>query len=327
MTNSHTIYIDKEQSNAIKGSLIILIVLGHNHVLCPNTVDGGITDFLYQFHIAGFFILPFFYNITLDSSWKRIQTIVIRTWIPYFWICFACWLCTCVFFKNFKFGWEHIWAFVQGTQTPIRNAFGFVFPWFLPTFCTFSIIMIIARKHKWFIFLFTLMAIILWLLPWYDFYILKNTIPFGVVLAISYFGYGAITFLLNKLNKISKWIGSILFIILSYGYWEHWNLGFLYKMFPCLFFFFTITVSPFLNCRFIRILGQNSLGIYLFNVFLSNITFIFLPHTIFYGVIGFLTSLLIPLVLTILIFKIRILRILLFPKSIDELKKLYKYNN
>ena len=53
-----TCYIDRNQSETIKGILILLIVFGHNHVLCPNTEIGGMMDYLYLFHIAGFFILP-----------------------------------------------------------------------------------------------------------------------------------------------------------------------------------------------------------------------------------------------------------------------------
>ena len=60
-----TCYIDRNQSETIKGILILLIVFGHNHVLCPNTEIGGMMDYLYLFHIAGFFILPFFYKTNL----------------------------------------------------------------------------------------------------------------------------------------------------------------------------------------------------------------------------------------------------------------------
>ena len=59
-----TIYLTRDESNIIKGILILLIVLGHNHFL----MDGEYVRLqiqLYKFHVIEFFILPFFYKMTL----------------------------------------------------------------------------------------------------------------------------------------------------------------------------------------------------------------------------------------------------------------------
>ena len=57
---NQNLYIDRDTSSVIKGVLIILIVMGHNKVLCSTDNKGA--DYLYLFHVICFFILPFFYD-------------------------------------------------------------------------------------------------------------------------------------------------------------------------------------------------------------------------------------------------------------------------
>lgn len=51
-------YIDKEGANAIKGFLMLLIVLGHNHLLAPS--QGILFHYLYSFHLICFLSYPIF---------------------------------------------------------------------------------------------------------------------------------------------------------------------------------------------------------------------------------------------------------------------------
>ena len=67
-----TIYLTRDESNIIKGILILLIVLGHNHFL----MDGEYVRLqiqLYKFHVIEFFILPFFYKMKADTSWEHLR--------------------------------------------------------------------------------------------------------------------------------------------------------------------------------------------------------------------------------------------------------------
>lgn len=314
------IYLDKSMSNAIKGVLIILIVFGHNHVLCPNDVSGGLMEYFYKFHIAGFFILPFFYNIRRPLSRTTYINIIIRNWLPYLWICIMCFLCLGIMKHHFEFGFKTIAAFLIGTQTPIKHNFGFVFPWFLPTYCSMSILLLWAKNKK-LVCLFSLfVSLILWGLSFEDFYMLKNIVPFGLALAIYYFGTGVLTFWLNKWSMYSKWLSVFIFVVLSVCYWKHISLGLVNMLFPVSFFLALLLVVPHVNCRFLQTLGENSLGIYLLHMFLVNITFRIFPVTIPMGILGFLISLFVPLLLNILITRVGLLRVLLYPKSWDELK-------
>ena len=72
---NQNLYIDRDTSSVIKGVLIILIVIGHNKVLCSTDNKGA--DYLYLFHVICFFILPFFYDIKKEITVKRLCDIVV----------------------------------------------------------------------------------------------------------------------------------------------------------------------------------------------------------------------------------------------------------
>lgn len=313
------IYLSRKYSDTIKGILIILIVIGHNHVLCPNTEAGGIMKYLYMFHVAGFFILPFFYDTRTSVTWESISQTIIRCWVPYFWICFLCFMIVCIMKHQFDFGWEHIWAFFQGTQSPIRKNFGFVFPWFLPTYCSVSIMLLFARKYRWLYSLFFILGMCTLFMTWEQFYIFKNSIPLGIGLALSYFGVGVIAFELNKSSVWAKYIGAILFIVLSVCWWMGVPTEILWKLLPTLFFLTLLCAVPYINYGWLQLLGRFSLGIYLFHMFFANATYMLLPHTVLWGWFGFVISLTIPLLMTMGIYRVACLRKLLFPRSWNEL--------
>lgn len=317
------IYINKNISETIKGILIILIVFGHNHVLCPNNVTGGMMDYLYMFHVICFFILPFFYENNNQITSKHLGSVFIRCWIPYFWICLICLLCTCLYRKSFVLNFSIVLAFVQGTQTPIRDAFGFVFPWFLPTYCSFVILLLFARKFKVLMFFFTLISIFTWFLSWHSFYIFKNVIPLGLGLAISYFGAGSLCYYGNRNLKYMKIWSLIIFTFLSWKYWNQENEVLLYKLFPVFFFSCLLGIAPLIHCRPLKILGKYSLGIYLFHMFFTDVSFLLLPHTTFWGVIGFFLSLSLSLFVSYFILKYEMLHKIFFPRSIDDIKSVF----
>ena len=313
------VYLDRRMSNAIKGILIILIVFGHNHVLCPNTVSNGLMDYLYNFHIAGFFILPFFYDHQTKPTFRAIGKIIVRNWIPYTWICILCFICFGLLKHHFEFSLETVAAFFQGTQTPIKQHFGFVFPWFLPTYCSMSILLLFALNNRHIYWLLLILFLVISGLPYDVFYLLKNSVSFGLMLAIYYFGIGVLSFLLNKWSKYSKWIALCMFVVSSILYIKHISVFYLNIIFPISFFLSLLLAIPYINCRFLRLLGENSLGIYLLHMFLVNITFKMLPHTLFMGIIGFLISLFFPLLINVCIMRTKKLRMLLYPKNLDEL--------
>ena len=319
-----TCYIDRNQSETIKGILILLIVFGHNHVLCPNTEIGGMMDYLYLFHIAGFFILPFFYKTNKTISIEHIKSLVVRNYVPYFLICLICWLCFSIVSKNFHFGLDVVLSIFMGTQTHLSSAVGFVFPWFLPTYCSFSIILACVRNNNWKMILLTLFSIWIWTWDWGTFYVFKSSIPLGLGLAVSYFGLGYLTFYIHKFWNKSYLVAIPCFLFMSIAYWKDLSFSFLYKLFPVFFFLCILELSRHVDFKFVRILGRNSLGIYLFHMFFVNIVYRVFPHNIMWGILGFIISLLFPLFLTFFIYRVEFFRIVFFPMDINELKYLLK---
>lgn len=313
-----TNYVSREVSENIKGILILLIVFGHNHVLCPNTEVHGIVEYLYMFHVVGFFILPFFYKPKNEISKNYMLSLIVRCFIPYFWICILCLLCNCIYTHECNIGICTLLAFIQGTQTPIREYFGFVFPWFLPTYCSFSLMLLLSRNHKYITFLLVLLSVWTWSMDWNTFYWFKNDMPLGLGLAISYFGFGYFAFFVNTLSKCAKYLSVVIFVLLSIAYWKCIDLYFLYKLFPMVFFLSIIAIVPLVKCHFLRLLGQNSIGIYLFHMFFVNITYILLPQTPIWGWIEFIFSLLGSLLLAIVITKQDRFRKILFPKTLND---------
>lgn len=312
--------LDKEQSENIKGILIALIVFGHNHVLCPNTESGGIMEYLYTFHVASFFILPFFYQSKKDVSVERICKTIVRNWVPYFWSCLSCWIVYSLYKHNFEFDWGHVLAFFQGTQTPIQQYFGFVFPWFLPTYCTFSLLLLFAQRYNWVLIVISLLGLGTFFMSWRDFYQFKNVLPFGLGLALNYFASGVMAFYLNRYKSWVKYGGAFVFVVLSVCWWLHWPVGILMSFMPTMFFLSLLLLVPYVNIRLLRMLGRYSLGIYLIHMFLVNITYLYFPHTMLWGWITFLMILFISFGVTIVVYKLEVLRKILFPVSWKDLK-------
>lgn len=277
-------------------------------------------DYLYQFHVAGFFILPFFYQNSATLSWERVGTIIVRNWMPYLWVCCLCWLVFSAVKGSFEFGCQHVMDFFLGTQTPIRRSFGFVFPWFLPTYCSLSIMLLVARKYRYVFLLLALMGCATFMMSWMEFYIFKKTVPFGAGLALNYFASGAITFAIHKYVKYGRYIGAFAFVALSVCWWLKLSLGVLYHFMPATFFLLLLTIAPLMNSKWLQMLGKHSLGIYLFHVFVLNFLFRLLPHTQVWGWLEFIISLLISLLLIMCIDKVERLKRFMFPHSVKDLR-------
>ena len=76
------IELSRDESYTIKGILITLIVLGHMKPLIP--WPSPVFTWLYSFHVACFFVLPFFYKKgSVDNLKKHILKLAVRTGIPY----------------------------------------------------------------------------------------------------------------------------------------------------------------------------------------------------------------------------------------------------
>lgn len=75
--------LSRDESNAIKGVLISLIILGHNMFFTYATDEIQCMGYLYCFHIQAFFLLPFLYPLRPGSR-ERVLNHLIRYYVPFF---------------------------------------------------------------------------------------------------------------------------------------------------------------------------------------------------------------------------------------------------
>ncbi len=118
------------ESDAIKGFLIILIVLGHDKYVQM----GGMNNlFLYSFHVYAFYYLPFLYDFRPTRLMPLIRKNLVRLYVPYTLVFALLFAIACV--QGKMPGAEGtVLAYVCGSQMLLSKCFGFgSFLWFIPT--------------------------------------------------------------------------------------------------------------------------------------------------------------------------------------------------
>lgn len=123
--------LSRDQSAAIKGLLIILVVLGHNHFF-GEVFSYGNYKWLYSFHVALFFVLPFFY-LEHEFSWQRVWTNAKRLLWPYTWMFGMLFLVDCLVLNEAPVDSGLFNTFVTDNFYTLRRYTGFQYLWFLPT--------------------------------------------------------------------------------------------------------------------------------------------------------------------------------------------------
>lgn len=306
-------YLTKQESILIKGILTILIVIGHNHILVPHQSD--LMLYLYTFHVICFFILPWMYNNKKELTFNNIGNLIYRNWIPYI-IFFIFSLLVFSFLEgklpNIR---GSILAFVTGNQKLLKENVGFIFLWFLPTFCSFSILKLISDNNKLIMNILILVSIVIFLLPPYlTQYVSNIYLPFGVFYAIKYFLYGFIVAKLLKWRVWTKYIGAIVFIISSYLYWTDNINRFIILFMPICAFMFILSIIPILKMKWLSKVGNYSLPIYTTHVYIYNVFELLLPNSEpIFGFINLFITLILAYIISNYIYKIECIRKIIFP--------------
>ena len=141
----HNFEISRSESNAIKGILIILIILGHfqPYIMIPKYVRA----YIYAFHVNCFFILPLLYPIK-QLSYGRVKNYFARLMVPYinifilFFCCSFVWRITHPLLseQNVMYILGGTYSFVVGGFYPLLHNIGIRYIWFMPLMFSFSII-------------------------------------------------------------------------------------------------------------------------------------------------------------------------------------------
>lgn len=130
MTEHVDISISREQSSALKGLLIFLVVFGHNRFF-DSTFPKGCFEWLYCFHVAGFFILPWFYD-THVFSWARVAKHAKRLLWPYSYMFVFLFILNYCFTRIARLDFGLIDTYLTGDFYTLRDYTGFQYLWFLP---------------------------------------------------------------------------------------------------------------------------------------------------------------------------------------------------
>lgn len=305
-------YIDKEGANAIKGFLMLLIVLGHNHLLAPS--QGVLFHYLYSFHLVCFFILPYFYNKKLSCTWTNIKSLIRRLLTPYTVFFIFCLLVSFIIVHiQHKSFFDIVKGYIVGSPYTLRNAVGFVFLWFLPSFFSFSLMRIIGEKFKWIKIILLLLSISTCFISFSTEEFLKNLLPIGIMFAIKFYWIGWACFYLIKYSQKFIYIWIIGFVLITYLFWNNHITDALSHLMPIFAFCSIVAILPRLKNTLLIEIGHYSLGIYLIHVFLLSFMERIVPNNIVGGLISYFSSLLLAYIIIKIIYRIKLDK-LIFPR-------------
>lgn len=306
--------IGRDESVAIKGLLILIIVLGHNHILAPP--GSTLFSYLYSFHLMCFFILPWFYfsrHKTISSDY--IFSIIRRNYIPYsvfFFICLI--LFVMVKEKTFSVDWrETACGYLIGSPLHLRKSVGFIFLWFLPSFASFSILKAFSCTSVSLKYLLLTVSLCMLFLPWDVQELLKNSLPFGLFFAIKFLCLGWISVRCLTYVPQVQYVGGFFFVVITFFYFIGIRNALIMQVFPVFAFLAMLSLRKIVCNSVLRNVGKYSLGIYLIHMFISTVLDKIFPTTVVYGILAYCITLVSSYLCALFIYKIKLNKII-FPR-------------
>ena len=277
-------YLTHDESNAIKGILILLIALGHDIPFVKMTDSWMVMVWLYLFHLQDFFLLPFLYPLKpLDR--KRLANLLIRFYLPF--IVFLIPLLTIQLLRKQPTPslYQLPIVFVGGGALFLRKYIGTQFLWFLPAMCICSIIKelfaIATPIPKKIIILLGATAILCTILAFPKWLMNKNLDYVRLAFRILFLGILLRTMIQCRFSWTIPAI--ITFLIGSICFFVHYRLcirpytfgyaltPFHYVLTPLMSISFIILLHHYrtllTQSHFLKLMGSNSLYIYLFHIY------------------------------------------------------------
>lgn len=137
------------------------------------------------------------------------------------------------------------------------------------------------------------------------------------------FAYGWMASALNSLSAYMKYAGAVVFVVINILLIMDIRVPMGSTLLVPTFFLLLLALLPHLNFKWLKTIGENSLGIYLFNMFIINILCALLPNNLITGVFIFIVSVCLSLFISICINKRMFLKRILFPSSIKDIKNCF----
>lgn len=337
-------FISRQESSALKGLLMLLIVLGH-----IRGITNGFQMYLYSFHVQCFFILPFLYPAKRFTSANVTSTFLKLFW-PFLLLYVFQILMAIFLFHNSSFtsGKELIegipngvlgaWSFITGGMTLIDKFCGTQFLWFLPCFLAMTLIrMWFADSRRPSYVLAILLAIgacayvaysVLDYRPFLpeEYFIASQAIsPLSIWQGTGFFALGFSVVWLIKRLKVSNeliWWGLVVVCTVIYALFNNDQIVFRFSRFfyPLVFFMaFYSSRTRLARSIFLQKVGTHSLAIYLIHPFLCIMGVMVIPEYLQRNVgvicIQFIIILALSYFIAEIIEKAPFLRKILFPRG------------
>lgn len=343
----NNLVITRQESAAIKGLLIFIIVLGHNYIFAERFVT--CYDYLYTFHVACFFILSFIYPPKRLSK-SRVVDYFVRTYIPY--ICFFLLLFLCNLIlrtRGITLGRsEQIGEMsLIGALTSILNGGVDLLPtytifqylWFLPAWFSFSVLKDLLHgggKLLQSVLLilgfvcFCFMYVFMYFTPYPKSVniIIESFSLFSVFQGLAFLFLSWITYKFITSYRNYVYVAILIFLILTIWYFSDSSIKkiwFMRAVMPTLAFMILFeTKSLLAKIKLLTACGKYSFQIYLVQTPICAAVYVVAKHfnltdsfiaPLYSQVLIFVLSYFIGMLLT----KIKLAKRLLSPKSLSDL--------
>lgn len=319
--------LSHEDSTTIKGILIILIVLGHMKLLIP--WPSPMFTWLYSFHVICFFILPFFYDSPpITKMRQHIVKLAVRTGIPFLFTFLLCLLLHIIIEKKFERIGDISLALITGSGEILDRFVNAGFLWFLPSYFSMSVFVVLADKNRYLRYAILLIGLYLWCIDLGLMHYYERHCILGIPLALKYYFAGYICKNLFCKFKVFQYISIFLFALFTVLWLSEKTAITPTKIsFFALMGAFTILlkIAPFVRNPIFTLFGQHSLTVYLFHLFIYTLLLMLLSIQSFWGgMLIFIATLLISLMLSLLIGHIKWLRNLYTPRNTQDFVNFYK---
>lgn len=347
--------ISRADSEAIKGLLMLFIVMGH-----VRGVSYVFQSYIYCFHVQCYFILPFLYP-SKPLTKASVADLAVKLLWPFLLLFgFQTALTLCVFHDSYFTSGEELipgigngllgaWSIVCGGVDLINKFCGTQFLWFLPAFFSMSVIRMwyshrrFSTLQKTLIFIpglacYIIYFVLMWgppFLPAEFFYISQAVSPLSVWQGLGFFTLGIVVARLagrfKSGNGIGWWAIVAFLTILYIPFYEEQSVFRVIKfLLPAAVFLALYGVRSALGrAGMLRQIGKRSLAIYLIHPFLCIVLSLLVPISVSSNPIVYIAEVVAVLIasyaLAVLIDKVPLLRKILFPRG-EEIGFLRKIN-
>lgn len=185
--------LEPVEIDTLKGILIVLIVIGHNVLL--STLFPEFRSQIYNFHVAGFMLLPFLFRSRKLSA-RLVADRAVRYLVPFaaFYTLSALLYAAVISPPDSLTSWsvDYFRGLLLGSDRAVKSGSGLALFWFLPAIFTLSLIRAAATSGKWIRLSLLAACLVIHLSAgaapeWAKFYI-----PFGLLVVGFVFPLGAL---------------------------------------------------------------------------------------------------------------------------------------